>query len=30
MDLDNYIFKGLILDLLTGREIEFNFKIKRI
>lgn len=26
MDLDNYIFKDLILDLLTGREIEFNFK----
>jgi len=23
---DNYIFKDLILDLLTGREIEFNFK----
>jgi len=22
---DNYIFKDLILDLLTGREIEFNF-----
>ena len=26
MGKDNYIFKDLILDLLTGREIEFNFK----
>ena len=25
MGKDNYIFKDLILDLLTGREIEFNF-----
>ncbi len=26
MDLDNYKFKDLILDMSTGREIEFNFK----
>ena len=26
MGKDNYIFKDLILDLLSGREIEFNFK----
>lgn len=26
IDLDNYKFKDLMLDISTGKEIEFNFK----